>query len=246
MNRLWGWLNRSGPPAPAPGLSPALLGVMVFTFLAGLPLDRWGAIAGQLVVSAWTWGVFLVLLARVDPQLRRPLMLCLLIATAGEFFCSLVWGVYVYWAHNVPPFVPPGHVLLFALGLTWAPRMPVWSGPLAAAFAGFYGVAAWLTGADTISALLALVFLLCMGLGSNRRLYATMFVLALVMELYGTWIGNWVWTPQVPVLSLTSANPPLCVGVLYCLLDLLVVNAERALRRWRGPVGAALQAGSAA
>lgn len=246
MHRFLGWLNRSGPQAPAPGLSPVLLGVMVFTFLAGLPLDRWGAIPGQIVVSAWTWGVFLVLLARVDPHLRRPLMLCLLIATTGEFVCSLDWGLYVYWAHNVPPFVPPGHVLLFALGLTYAPRMPAWSVMLAAAMAGAYGVAAWLGGVDSISAVLALFFLGFMALGSNRQLYATMFVLALLMELYGTWIGNWVWTPQVPGLPLTSANPPLCVGGLYCLLDLLVVNAERALRKWRGPAGAAVQAASSA
>ena len=65
------------------------------------------------------------------------------------------------------------------------------------------------------------------------RLYATMFVISLLMELYGTWIGTWVWVPEVPGLPLSSANPPLCVGGLYCVLDLLVVNADRAWRRWR-------------
>ncbi len=246
MNRLWQWLNRARPPDPDPGLSPALLAILVLTVIAGLPLDKAGAIAGQLAVSVWTWVVFLFLLARVNPQLRRPLMLCLLIATLGECVCSLIWGLYIYWLNNVPPFVPPGHVLLFALGLTFAPRLPRWGVLLTASFAAAYGMAAWLTGADTISAALALLFLGFMVLGSNRRLYATMFVLSLLMELYGTWIGNWLWVAQVPGLPLTSANPPLCVGGLYCALDLLVVNAERALRKWRGPAGAAEQAGSAA
>jgi len=82
--------------------------------------------------------------------------------------------------------------------------------------------------------------------GVNRRLYATMFVISLLMELYGTWIGNWMWVPDVPGVPLTSANPPLCVGGLYCTLDLLVVNGDRVLRKWRRPAGAIIEAGSTA
>ena len=84
---------------------------------------------------------------------------------------------------------------------------------------------------------LAILFLIFMGVGSNRRLYATMFIISLLMELYGTWIGNWMWVPDVPGLPLSSANPPLCVGGLYCALDLCVVNADRALRKWRRASG---------
>jgi hypothetical protein len=50
----------------------------------------------------------------------------------------------------------------------------------------------------------------------------------------------------VPGLPLTSANPPLCVGGLYCALDLLVENADRFLRRWRRSSGPVLEAGSTA
>jgi hypothetical protein len=56
-----------------------------------------------------------------------------------------------------------------------------------------------------------------------------MFVLSLVMELYGTWIGNWVWSPQVPWLGLTTVNPPVAAGAFYCVLDLLVVSATARL-----------------
>lgn len=231
-------------PSASPTLSRPMLAAMLLTFIVGLPLDRLAGVAGQLAVSVWTWSVFFVLLARIERALRTPLMLCLAIATIGECVLSLAWGLYGYWLQNIPPFVPPGHVLLFALGLRFAPAVPQWGVMLVAALAAVYGIGALATGFDTASAALAALFLLFMAFGSNRKLYATMFVLSLAMELYGTWLGNWVWAPQVPGLPLTSANPPLCVGTFYCALDLLVVNAGRLLRRGsRAPAGAVAQAG---
>lgn len=233
-------------PAPPPELSRLMLATMLLTVVIGLPVDRLGGIPGQLAISVWTWVLFLFLLARINQKLRLPLMLCLVISTFGECWFSLLWGLYVYWLHNIPFFVPPGHVLLFALGLTFAPRLPLWAVILVAAFAAGYGAIAFLTSTDTLSVALAIIFLVFMAFGSNRRLYATMFVISLLMELYGTWIGNWVWLPEVPGLPLSSANPPLCVGGLYCGLDLCVVNADRFLRRWRCSSAPALEAGSAA
>ena len=227
-------------------LSRLMLATMMLTVIVGLLVDRFGGIPGQLAVSVWTWGLFLVLLARINQQLRLPLMLCLVISTFGEICLSLLWGLYVYWLHNVPFFVPPGHVLLFALGLTFAPRLPQWVVILVAAFAAGYGVTAFLTSTDTLSVALAILFLIFMAFGSNRRLYATMFLISLSMELYGTWIGNWAWLPEVPGLPLSSANPPLCVGGLYCALDLLVENADRFLRTLRRSARGTVEVGSSA
>jgi len=210
-----------------------MLATLALTVIVGLPVDKLGGIPGQFVVSVWTWALFLVLLGRINQELRTPLILCLVISTLGECCLSLVWGLYVYWLHNVPFFVPPGHVLLFTLGLTFAPRLPQWFLVLMATLAAAYGTRAVLTSTDTFSAPLAILFLIFMAFGRNRRLYATMFVISLLMELYGTWIGNWAWVPDVPGLPLSSANPPLCVGGLYCGLDLFVVNADRALRAWQ-------------
>ncbi len=220
-------------PAPPPGLPRALIGVMVLTVIIGLPVDKLGGLAGQIAVSVWTWGVFFVLLARINQQLRLTLMLCLVIATAGECLLSLGWGLYIYRLHNIPLFVPPGHVLLFALGLTFAPRIPRWVLPLTASAAAGYGITTLFISLDTISAPFAALFVTCMTFGSNRKLYATMFLVSLLMELYGTWIGNWAWQLWVPGTPLISANPPLCVGALYCLLDLSVVNSDRLIRKWR-------------
>jgi hypothetical protein len=243
---LWSRNPVPRAPAPPPQLSLGMLATLVLTVIIGLPVDRFGGIPGQTAIGILTWAIFLILLARINPQLRLPLMLCLVISTLGEFCLSLLWGLYVYWLHNIPFFVPPGHVLLFALGLTFAPRLPRWAVILVSAFAAGYGATAFLNSTDTISVALAILFLIFMVFGSNRRLYATMFVISLLMELYGTGIGNWVWVPEVPGLALTSANPPLCVGGLYCGLDLCVVNADRFLRRWRRSTGVIVEAGSAA
>jgi hypothetical protein len=82
---------------------------------------------------------------------------------------------------------------------------------------------AW-NGRDTMGPLLYVFFLACMWISPSRKLYATMFVLSLAMELYGTWIGNWTWSREVPWLGLTADNPPLAAGAFYCVLDLLVVS----------------------
>jgi hypothetical protein len=198
--------------------------VILFTIAAGLPLDQHLAWHGQAVVSAIAW-IVLVALLRTRPSGERPaLIACLLFATAGEAFLSLVWGVYAYRLGNIPLFVPPGHVLLFYLGTRIAQRIPErgewW---IAALALPLVGALAW-SGHDTLGPLLYLLFLACLFVSPSRRLYATMFVLSLAMELYGTWIGNWVWAHDVPWLGLTADNPPLAAGAFYCELDRLVVG----------------------
>jgi hypothetical protein len=90
------------------------------------------------------------------------------------------------------------------------------------------------TGVDTFGAVLFGAFLLCCAFGTQRRLYAVMFVLSLAMEIYGTWLGNWNWIVAVPWLGLTTVNPPLASGAFYCVLDLLVVQTLAARRRTAG------------
>jgi hypothetical protein len=202
---------------------------IIATIVLGLAIDQHWARHGQVVVSAAAWMVCATLLARSEPRNRHALLACLAFATAGEVFLSLVWGLYEYRLGNIPLFVPPGHVLLFFLGMQIAARIPDrgewWIAALALPVVALF---AW-NGRDTLGPLLYALFLGCMLLSPSRKLYATMFVLSLAMELYGTWIGNWVWAPQVPWLGLTADNPPLAAGAFYCVLDLLVVSVMKRL-----------------
>lgn len=202
--------------------------LIVATIGGGLLLDQHWARYGQPLVSAAAWLVLLALWTRTESARRPALVACLAFATAGEVFLSLVWGLYEYRLGNIPLFVPPGHVLLFFLGTRIAERLPdggEWA--VAAIALPLVALFAW-SGRDTLGPGLFALFLGCLVLSPSRKLYASMFVLSLAMELYGTWLGNWTWAPTVPWLGLRADNPPLAAGAFYCVLDFLVVSVVAA------------------
>ncbi len=213
--------------------------LIVATIAVGLVVDQHWARHGQLAVTLAAWAVLALLWRRSDPAQRPALAACLVFATAGEVFLSLVWGLYEYRLGNIPLFVPPGHVLLFYLGTRIAERIPEASVGWVAGLAGLLVAALAFIGRDTLGPVLFAFFLACLWLSRSRRLYATMFVLSLAMELYGTWLGNWTWSARVPWLGLTADNPPLAAGAFYCVLDLLVVGVARPGRK---PMVASTQA----
>jgi hypothetical protein len=210
---------------------PANLALLVSSLAIGLAVDQYGGLAGQLLTGAFFWAVFFWLLKTNPREWRLPFYACLVWATAGEIYLSLVWGLYTYRLENIPLFIPPGHVLMLYLGLVFAPRVPRAFVVLVPVAGVGYAAFAWINGFDTVSIPLIGLFMLCMLQPEGRRLYAVMFVASLMLELYGTWIGNWVWHPDVPHLALNSANPPLAAGAFYCALDVLVVLTARTIQR---------------
>jgi hypothetical protein len=203
--------------------------LVISTFAIGLVVDQYGGLAGQLAVGAWSWALMLKLVSISPPQWRVSLYACLIWATAGEIFLSLVWGLYTYRLENIPFFIPPGHVFLFWLGINFAPRLSrlfVYAVPVAAIG---YAVIALHSGFDTVSIALVGLFMLCWLQPEGRRLYSLMLVISLIVEMYGTWIGNWVWDADVPYFPLTSNNPPIAAGSFYCMLDVLVGLTARSL-----------------
>lgn len=193
---------------------------IALTIIGGLAIDSSGLPLAQALVSVASWVLFALLLRESDQ--KASLLRCLAFATAGEVVLSLVWGLYSYRLDNLPAFVPPGHVLLFWLGGWTAARLPeralrplAWTATLATLAAALHG--------DHLSLALLALFLLCLRFGPSPRLYATMFGLALAMELWGTWLGNWSWHGTVPGLAIGAGNPPVAAGALYCALDFLVL-----------------------
>ena len=199
---------------------------------AGLWLDARYGWVGQHAATLWTLVVWCALFRLARTVERRMLILCTLIAAVGEIFLSLAWRLYDYQFGNVPLFVPPGHALLMTLGLLAVRAVP----PAAVRYlvlavsagALIWAVMAWSRDTDRFGVVLALLYGTCLAVGRDRPLYAAMFVLALIMEIYGTILGNWRWQPVVPGWQLTAANPPFSAGAFYCALDLLVLAALRA------------------
>ncbi len=158
------------------------------------------------------------------------LIICLSLASFGELVLSSVWGVYKYRASVLPAFVPPGHVLLFLSGLTLANRKGgEWLRIFVPCLALIPLSYALMNGFDFLSLPLFIIFVACLRWGPNPKLYAIMFLMALAMELLGTALGSWTWTPLIPGLNLPSANPPLAAGVFYAVLDLLTIGAFQKL-----------------
>lgn len=202
----------------------------------GLLVDQLGGFWGQPAVVATTWLTFIAIWWARDARDRTMMLVCLTYASVGEVLLSLVWRVYDYRLDNLPLFVPPGHVLLFLLGLSIAPRLTDTAVRTIAGVAAVVIAVLALTGRDTFSALLGAVFLASVIFGRERKLYATMFVLALTMELWGTWLGNWRWNANVGSTGMVTLNPPIAAGAFYCALDLLVMLTMRHLRVGRPPI----------
>ena len=196
---------------------------------AGIVLDRLAPLWGQIGAGVALWSFALVLLGRAAGAERRMLLACLVWATAGELFCSLGWGLYTYRLGNIPHFVPPGHVLVLLTGLQLAQSIPeAWAHRLTAIYAVLTVLAALFLG-DQFSVLLFAVYAFVYWRApAVRRLLAAMFAVTLTLELYGTSFGTWAWSTTVPVLGVTTTNPPLAVAAFYCVLDALVVWTMRA------------------
>ncbi len=221
---------------------------IVVLISGGLALDAFMGRHGQWLTNIWTLAVIGTLLFIGRAVERWTLIICMLLGGLGEIILSLVWRLYDYQFGNLPLFVPPGHALLMLLGVLIAQRldhvfysksafgMPSYKVSKVSWLIGVpllgvaYTILVLHRGTDTFGAFLFLVFLFCMVFGRARTLYVTMFLLALIMELYGTALENWRWALTVPAavfhpaLVISAANPPFAAGTFYCLLDLIVIG----------------------
>jgi hypothetical protein len=176
----------------------------------------------QWPVDIWCIGVFSYLFWNTDRKERIEMIAVLAFATPMELFFSEVWLIYEYQREFMPLFVPVGHYFLFDLGRRVAQRIPERSPMLLILLLVPLVVYGAVKGTDTSAVLLILLTIGFIQWGPEPRLYASMVWLALFMELWGTFLGNWTWAANVPWTGLTAWNPPLLVGAFYCFGDLLV------------------------
>ena len=196
-------------------------------FMAAVLLLDGPGLARQVMLGLATSG-FLWLFARKFPIERRQVITAIVVATLGEVFLSLVWGLYSYQHALIPMYVPPGHGLFYTLAAATAIEDRIrrhavviarsvgfggtlWSVVSLALFNDVWGLLWW------VGALFLIRY------SRNQLLLSACVVYTIVLEWAGTAIGNWRWVAEVPLVGLHSANPPAGVGILYILLDLIVV-----------------------
>jgi hypothetical protein len=195
---------------------------------------------GQLLLGLLTAIVLAGVLVLQTPAVRLQAVLVMSVASAAEVVGSLLWGVYTYRLDNLPLFVPPGHALVYLGGV---------------ALAGLVGArASWLVGGAVVSVLawgalglgvlpvvdvsgaIGCALLASVLVATRRPVYAGVFFVVAVLELYGTALGTWTWVETVPGLGIPQGNPPSGVASGYVLFDVAALAAAGRLARLRRAV----------
>ena len=57
----------------------------------------------------------------------------------------------------------------------------------------------------------------------NRAIYAGVFLIVTALELYGTAIGTWHWSRDLPGLGIPDGNPPSGVASGYVWFDVMAM-----------------------
>lgn len=201
------------------------IAVYVFTIIIGLYIS---AKYAEWPVNIWCIGLFIWLFKQAERKERIEMITVLAFATPMEIFFSEVWLIYTYQRGFMPLFVPVGHWFLFDTGRMLSKYLPANMALLSLVpFIPLVAYGVW-TGGDTSGVLLLILVLSFTRWGPQPALYAIMAWIALLMELWGTYLMNWTWSNEVPWTGLTAWNPPLLVGAFYCLGDWLVnISVER-------------------
>jgi len=219
------------------GTTALLVSFAAFIAIA-LPLDRDGDVAKQSVLGLSAW-IFLGVALWLQPrEVRVQVLVLVAVATILEVIGSIVWGAYRYRLDNLPLYVPAGHGLFYLSALRAASLPIVRRHERAIVIAVTAGATAYMLrnlAAPPLPDLLGFVtwaiFLRFILRGTAPTLYAISFVMTSLLELYGTGLGIWRWSPVLPLFMLPAANPPSGVGAGYAAMDALTRRIVRRLRR---------------
>jgi hypothetical protein len=191
-----------------------------------LAVDTQVGLQAQLALGAVTWLVLLAAIWPLAPLVRAQVIGVVLFATIAEVTGSLIWGVYRYRLHNLPLFIPPAHGLVYlsgvALALVVRPRLLVAVAALGSVGWGLAGITV-LPRLDVAGALCVPLLAVFLWRSRFRAAYAGVFVVVAALELYGTSIGTWRWSTELPGLGIAQGNPPSGVASGYVWFDVMAL-----------------------
>lgn len=224
--------------------SLALVGAFTAFWLVALPLDRLTDATTQLGLGVLAWSFLVVALRWQAREVRLQVAVLVAVATVLEVLGSIVWGAYTYRLGNLPLFVPAGHGLFYLTALH-AAALPALvrrgrglvlvTGALSTAYMVWGLARPAFDPAQPLPDLLGFVtwavFVRFLVRGRYPLLYAVSFAMTTALELYGTGLGIWAWSPLLPGLWLPAGNPPTGIGAGYAAMDALTRRIVATLRR---------------
>lgn len=205
---------------------------LVLSFVAfvaiGLPLDRSSTAPQQFTLSLLPWTFLAIALVLQPRAIRIQIIALVVLATTLECIGSLIWGAYTYRLENLPLYVPAGHGLFYLSALHAASLPVLRRHTRAIVIAVTAGASAWMLYGligrplpDLLGFATWAVFIRFIVRGRYPLLYAVSFAMTTALELYGTGLGIWTWSPVLPVLMLPAGNPPTGIGAGYAAMDAL-------------------------
>jgi len=215
-----------------------LLGAFGALVLVVLPVDARATPEEHTALGLLAWAFLGVILALQPRAIRVQVMVLIVVATVLEVVGSLVWRAYSYRLEDLPLYVPAGHGLFYltALRVSALPVLQRHARPIVAAVT--VAATGWMLIAllrpplpDLLGLVVWSVFLRFIVRGRYPLLYCVSFVMTALLELYGTSLGVWTWSPVLPVLWLPAGNPPACIGAGYAAMDALTRRIAGRLAR---------------
>jgi len=215
--------------------------VAFVTFVAiALPLDRSTTATEQLALSLLAWAFLGIALALQPTATRIQVIGLVVLATILECVGSLIWGAYTYRLENLPLYVPAGHGLFYLSALRAASLPILQRNARAIVVAVTAGATAWMLYGlvarplpDLLGFVTWAIFIRFIARGRYPLLYAVSFAMTTALELYGTGLGIWTWSPVLPVLMLPAGNPPTGIGAGYAAMDALTRRIVGRIERAR-------------
>jgi len=215
--------------------------VAFVTFVAiALPLDRTTTATEQLALSVLAWAFLGIALALQPTATRIQVIGLVVLATILECVGSLIWGAYTYRLENLPLYVPAGHGLFYLSALRAASLPILQRNARAIVVAVTAGATAWMLYGlvarplpDLLGFVTWAIFIRFIVRGRYPLLYAVSFAMTTALELYGTGLGIWTWSPVLPVLMLPAGNPPTGIGAGYAAMDALTRRIVGRIERAR-------------
>jgi hypothetical protein len=205
-----------------------------------LPLDRPGAVQQQFALSLLAW-VFLAIALVLQPRpIRVQVGVLVIVATVLECVGSLIWGAYTYRLDNLPLYVPAGHGLFYLSALRAASLPFLQRYARAIVVVVTAGASLWMLYGlfarplpDLLGFVLWAIFIRFIVRGRYPLLYAVSFAMTTALEVYGTGLGVWAWSPVLPALMLPAGNPPSGIGAAYAAMDALTRRIVARIGRTR-------------
>jgi hypothetical protein len=178
--------------------------------------------AQQWLLAIPVWLVVLGVLPEL-PRTRQVMLLCFLpMIFIAEVLLSHGLGWYVYRLENIPPWIIPAHGIVFLTAMRAVDTTAISTRTLAWGAGGaqaLYGLGNLVLRDDEVGAALSVVYVIGMVLlpDDGKRFYAAIGLVVAYLEVIGSVLGVWAWTPEL--FGLAETNPPSGAVGGYALVD---------------------------